>query len=231
MALPVRGLRPLRSARRLTRKVPKPPMVTFRPRRSESNTLSSRALRAFSAETFEPPDALAIAATSSALTMGPLTTRAIGPKSSADAGAHRLGGRPLQREHAAPRAALHREAAALLLDDAVRDTPTEPRRRPHLLRREERLENARKHLGRDAGAVVGHLRDTQARSPSSRARVLTRMQSPERRPPTPPPRIACSALRIRFRNTCWSWWESPCTGGTSAPNSVSRRMLEITSCV
>src|SRR5260370_23348462 len=153
MALRVRGLRPFRSARRLTRKVPKPPMVTFRPRRSESNTLSSRALRAFSAETFEPPDALAIAATSSALTMGPLTTRAIGPKSSAHADAHRRGGRQLEREHAAPRAALHREAAAVLLDDAVRDAQTEPRALPHLLRREERLADARKHPDRVARAA------------------------------------------------------------------------------
>src|SRR5712691_9292451 len=72
MALPVRGLRPLRSARRLTRKVPKPPIVTLRPRRRESKTPSSRALIAFSAETLEPPDALAMAATRSALIMGPL---------------------------------------------------------------------------------------------------------------------------------------------------------------
>src|SRR5260370_7878533 len=126
MAVRSRGLGRLRAAGRLTRKVPKPPMVTFRPRRSESNTLSSRALRAFSAETFEPPDALAIAATSSALTMGPLTTRAIGPKSSAHAGAHRRGGRHLQREHAAPRAALHREAAPVLPDHPAPHPHTHP---------------------------------------------------------------------------------------------------------
>src|SRR5580700_2422008 len=83
MALPVRGLRPLRSARRLTRNVPKPPMVTRRPRLSESKTPSSRALSAFSAETLEPPEALAIAVTRSALTMALLTTRARQPKSRA----------------------------------------------------------------------------------------------------------------------------------------------------
>src|SRR4026209_55913 len=69
-ALPVRGLRAFRSARRLRRNVPKPPMVTRRPRLSESNTPSIRAFSARSAETLEPPDAFAIAETRSALIMG-----------------------------------------------------------------------------------------------------------------------------------------------------------------
>src|SRR5262245_1026223 len=70
MAFPVRGLRPLRSERRLRRNVPNPPIVTRRPRLSESNTPSISAFSARSAETLEPPDAFAIAVTRSALIMG-----------------------------------------------------------------------------------------------------------------------------------------------------------------
>src|SRR5262245_18116880 len=69
MRFPVRGFRPLRSARRVTRNVPKPPMVTFRPLRRESTTSSRNTMSARSAETFKPPDALAMTATSSAFVM------------------------------------------------------------------------------------------------------------------------------------------------------------------
>src|SRR5262245_55309157 len=75
IALPVRGLRPFRSARRLSRKVPKPPMVTLRSRLRESNTPTIRAFSARSAETFDPPEALAIADTRSALIMRPHLVR------------------------------------------------------------------------------------------------------------------------------------------------------------
>src|SRR5688572_3439538 len=70
MTLPVRGFRPLRSWRRVTMKVPKPPMVTRRPFFSESKTQSTKAFRARSEETFEPAEALAMTATRSALVTG-----------------------------------------------------------------------------------------------------------------------------------------------------------------
>src|SRR5262245_65722428 len=69
MRFPVRGFRSLRSARRETRNVPKPPMVTFRPLRRESSTSSRNTVSARSADTFEPPEALAMTATSSAFVM------------------------------------------------------------------------------------------------------------------------------------------------------------------
>src|SRR5215468_2554704 len=51
--------------------VPNPPMVTRRPLLRESNTLSTNASSARSAETLEPPDAFAMAATRSAFVMAP----------------------------------------------------------------------------------------------------------------------------------------------------------------
>ena len=71
--------------------------------------------------------------------------------------ARRLGGGDggqLESEHGAVRHALGGEPPAVLLDDAVRYREPEPRALPHLLRREEGLEDARHDLGRDAGAVV-----------------------------------------------------------------------------
>jgi hypothetical protein len=66
MTLPVRGLRPLRAARRVTTNVPKPEMVTRRPRRSESTMLARKVFMARSAAVLDPPAAFAMTATSSA---------------------------------------------------------------------------------------------------------------------------------------------------------------------
>src|SRR5438309_11806334 len=67
ISLPVRGLRPLRAARRATTNVPNPEMVTRRPRRSESKIPKTKAFIARSADVFEPPALFAMIATSSAL--------------------------------------------------------------------------------------------------------------------------------------------------------------------
>src|SRR5262245_62262207 len=67
MLLPVRGSRPLRAARRVTTNVPKPLMVTFWPRRSDSTIDITKVFMARSAEALELPDVLAMTATSSAL--------------------------------------------------------------------------------------------------------------------------------------------------------------------
>jgi len=67
MALPVRGCVPFRPARRETTNVPKPLMVTDRPAASVSTISVVKARMAFSAVAFEPPEARARIATSSAL--------------------------------------------------------------------------------------------------------------------------------------------------------------------
>src|SRR5262249_58841075 len=67
ISLPVRGLRPLRAARRVTTNVPKPEIVTRRPRRSDSTMPQTKAFMARSAEIFEPPAFFAMIATISAL--------------------------------------------------------------------------------------------------------------------------------------------------------------------
>ena len=69
---PVRGLRPLRAARRATTKVPKPLMVTRSRRCSASRIEVTKVLTARSAETFEPPDARTTMATRSALVTQPV---------------------------------------------------------------------------------------------------------------------------------------------------------------
>jgi len=56
----------LRAARRVTTNVPKPPIVTRRPLRSESQTTAIKALMAFSAAVLVPSAALAIPAARSA---------------------------------------------------------------------------------------------------------------------------------------------------------------------
>src|SRR5213593_55015 len=66
ISLPVRGLRPLRAARRATTNVPKPEIVTRRPRRSDSTMPPTKAFMARSAEVFEPPALFAMIATISA---------------------------------------------------------------------------------------------------------------------------------------------------------------------
>ena len=73
---PVRGLWPLRAARRVTTNVPKPLIVTRSRRWSASRTDERKVLTALSAETFEPPDARAMMATRSALVTHPLYARA-----------------------------------------------------------------------------------------------------------------------------------------------------------
>src|SRR3989441_9511939 len=77
ISLPVRGLRPLRAARRATTNVPNPEIVTRRPRRSDSTMLPTNAFMARSADVFELPAFFAMIATSSAL-----VTRAPRPLSS-----------------------------------------------------------------------------------------------------------------------------------------------------
>src|SRR5882724_11687273 len=72
ISLPVRGLRPLRAARRATTNVPKPEMVTRRPRRSDSKTPETKAFMARSADVFEPPALFAMIVTSSALVIAHL---------------------------------------------------------------------------------------------------------------------------------------------------------------
>src|SRR5439155_24347288 len=52
ISLPVRGLRPLRAARRATTNVPNPEMVTRRPLRSDSTMLPTNAFMARSADVF-----------------------------------------------------------------------------------------------------------------------------------------------------------------------------------
>src|SRR5689334_12286864 len=51
--------------------------------------------------------------------------------------------------------ALHRDAAAMTIDDAVNDRQAEARTLADVLGREERIEDLRDHVGRDPGAVVG----------------------------------------------------------------------------
>src|SRR2546426_11595975 len=72
ISLPVRGLRPLRAARRVTTNVPNPEIVTRRPRRSESMMPPTKAFMARSAEVFELPAFFAMIATSSALVIAHL---------------------------------------------------------------------------------------------------------------------------------------------------------------
>src|SRR5262245_19416404 len=67
IARPVRGLRPLRAARRATTKVPNPLSETRSRRWSASRTEEKKVLTARSAATFEPPEARATMATRSAL--------------------------------------------------------------------------------------------------------------------------------------------------------------------
>src|SRR2546426_12123169 len=67
ISLPVRGLRPLRAARRVTTNVPNPEIVTRRPRRSDSMIPQTKAFMARSADVFEPPEVFAMIATISAL--------------------------------------------------------------------------------------------------------------------------------------------------------------------
>src|SRR5690242_19222171 len=64
----------------------------------------------------------------------------------------------LHREHhakrRAPGCARHFDLAAEARDDALRDPQAEARPLARRLRREERLEDLRQHLGRDPGAGV-----------------------------------------------------------------------------
>src|SRR5882724_5072911 len=62
----------------------------------------------------------------------------------------RLGHRQLQPEHRPARPAVHDQVAAVLLDDPVRDRQTEPGAGADGLGREERLEDVRERLVRDA---------------------------------------------------------------------------------
>src|SRR5205823_7575893 len=75
ISLPVRGSRPLRAARLATTNVPKPEIVTRRPRRSDSTIALTMASMARSAAVFEPPELFAMIATRSALVTPPLYSR------------------------------------------------------------------------------------------------------------------------------------------------------------
>jgi hypothetical protein len=68
----------------------------------------------------------------------------------------RRGGGQLDGEHRVAGAALHAHVPAVLLDDSVRHAQAEASPLTHLLRGEERLEDPRQGIARNAGTVVGH---------------------------------------------------------------------------
>ena len=88
--------------------------------------------------------------------------------------------------------------AAVLLDDAVGDRQPQAGALADVLRREERIVDARQLLGRNARAGVADL-DRRRRLASARVTIVSQ----------PPFGMASRALRNRFRNTCWSLYSMP----------------------
>src|SRR6266540_3245280 len=93
-----------------------------------------------------------------------LTGRPETPSKRASLSGRRGGARPVDADRgkddpeagALADAAVHLDAPAVPIDDAVNDREPEPRALADVLGGEERIEDPRQHVGRDAGTVVAH---------------------------------------------------------------------------
>src|SRR5262249_29692459 len=85
-----------------------------------------------------------------------------------------------RHERAAALGALHLDRAAVLLEDAVADRQPEPE--ALVLGREERIEDARAHVGGNPGPLVAHLRLDHAALPRAQIHLAEkRVQADPRR--------------------------------------------------
>ena len=128
-----------------------------------------------------------------------------------------------EERRAASRPRLEPDAPAVLLHDRVGDGQAEAGALADFLRREERVEDLRLHVVRNARAVVVDLEDDRF---ADRRRATCGRPACRGRSPTS---IACSALMTRFSSTCCTWWPSANTCGRPAA-SASMTVMFVTRC-
>ncbi len=110
---------------------------------------------------------------------------------------------------------LHPQPPAMRLHDRAADGQPDPE--PVRLGGDERLEQGRRHLGREPRPGIGR-RSPRRKSAPSRAVATVRFRCGVSC-------IASTALRSRLIITCWIWILSMATGGRSLARSVRSRTL------